>query len=205
MATKRQRKNLSHTVAVVSAERSNFESNYTSRLAGKQYVNMADEQGLHIALLAIVASELDREENERKLRITRKRRCWIRDVNRRNKEQGDFVNLVQELRNDEEQFFVYFRMNQRTFDLLLSLVGPSLRRQDTHLRHSVSPGERLAITLRRLATGDSPQSVAFAYRRGLSTVRDIVYDTCEVLWRVLMPVYLKAPTTITEWQKIEQG
>ena len=96
-------------------------------------------------------------------------------------------------------------MNRRTFDLLLSLVGPSLRRQNTHLRQSISPGERLSITLRRLATGDSPQSVAFAYRRGLSTVRNIVYDTCDVLGNILMPEYLKAPCNVADWQEIEQG
>ena len=88
---------------------------------------MAFEQSLQFALLAVVVSELDQEENERKVKITRKRRCWVRDVNRRIQEQSDFVNLVQELRYDEEQFFVYFRMNQETFDLLLSLVGPSLK------------------------------------------------------------------------------
>ena len=96
-------------------------------------------------------------------------------------------------------------MSPNTFDHLLSLVGPSLRRQDTHLRKSVPPGERLAITLRRLATGDSPQSVAFAYRRGLSTVRDIVYETSEILWKVLVPLSMKPPGDVNDWVKIENG
>ena len=91
-------------------------------------------------LLAVVLSELDQEENKKKIRKTRKRSWWVRDVNRRRQKQSDFVNLVHELRNDDEQFFVYFRMNRRTFDLLLHLVGPSLRRQETHMRRSVSPG-----------------------------------------------------------------
>ena len=96
-------------------------------------------------------------------------------------------------------------MSRSTFDRLLCLVGPSLRRQDTRLRKSVTPGERLAITLRRLATGDSPQSVAFAYRRGLSTVRDIVYETSDILWKVLMPLCMKHPSNMDDWIKIEKG
>ena len=85
-------------------------------------------------------------------------------------------------------------MSHSTFDRLLSLVGPSLRRQDTHLRKSVAPGERLAIKLRRLAPGDSPQSLAFAYRGGLTTVRYIVYETSEILWKVLVPLCMKPPS-----------
>ena len=69
----------------------------------------------------------------------------------------------------------------------------------------MEPGERLAITLKRLATGDSPQSIAFAYRRGVSTIRETVYNTCEILWKVLMPMFLKPPSDVCDWQKVEQG
>ncbi|XP_046862206.1 protein ALP1-like [Xenia sp. Carnegie-2017] len=96
-------------------------------------------------------------------------------------------------------------MSPQIFDELLALVGPSLRRQDTQMRQSVGPAERLAITLRRLATGDSPQSIAFAYRRGASTVRAVVYDTCNALWRVLVPTYMKAPSQPSDWKKISEG
>ena len=58
------------------------------------------------------------------MRKARKWRFWIRDINQRQREQGDFTNLVQELQNDKEQFFVYFRMNCNTFDCLF---GPFLR------------------------------------------------------------------------------
>ena len=47
-------------------------------------------------------------------------------------------------------------MSPRVFNELLCLVDPSLRRKDTRLRLSVKRAEKLAITLRRLATDDSP-------------------------------------------------
>ena len=63
----------------------------------------------------VILSKLDKEEKRRK---TRRGRWWVRDVNRRYRERGDFVNLVQELRNDDEQFYTYFRMNRATFDII---------------------------------------------------------------------------------------
>ena len=103
---------------------------YESALNSK----MASSEEIGIALVAVILNELHEEDNQRKTRRARKRRFWIRDINQRQREQGDFTNLVQELRNDEEQFFVYFRMNRNTFDRLFGLVGPFLRRLQT--RHS---------------------------------------------------------------------
>ena len=77
------------------------------------FPNMASS--IRRAVLTVVLSELDKEEKRRK---TRRRRWWVRDVNRRYSEQEDFVNLVQELRNDGEQFYTYFRMNRVTFHII---------------------------------------------------------------------------------------
>lgn len=63
-------------------------------------------------------------------------------------EKGEFFNLVQELRGDEERFFTYFRMTTDVFDELLSLVGEQLYRPSTNFRPSISPEERLTVTLR---------------------------------------------------------
>ncbi|XP_046841072.1 uncharacterized protein LOC124435166 [Xenia sp. Carnegie-2017] len=156
-------------------------------------------------LLASVCILYELEEVEKRKKNDKMKRWWVRQLNRQRRTQGDFLHLVQELRTDEEQFNLYFRMSPQIFDELLALVGPSLRRQDTQMRQSVGPAERLAITLRRLATGDSPQSIAFAYRRGASTVRAVVYDTCNALWRVLVPTYMKAPSQPSDWKKISEG
>ena len=45
-------------------------------------------------------------------------------------------------------------MDMNTFDELLRLVGPHISYQDTNMRQAISPGERLALTLRFLATGE---------------------------------------------------
>lgn len=47
-------------------------------------------------------------------------------------------------------------------------------------------------------------SLALAYRVGESTLRGIVYETCQIIYQVLSPVYLKTPNE-QEWLKIAKG
>jgi hypothetical protein len=61
---------------------------------------------------------------------------------------GSFNTLICQLRQDETKFFNYFRMSIPTFDDLLRRVEISLTRQDTNMRASISPEEKLAICLR---------------------------------------------------------
>ena len=67
---------------------------------------------------------------------------------------GAYHSLVQELRQmDTPGYRNFLRMNSVSFDLLLQKVAPLITRQDTRLRRSIPAEERLAVTLRWLATG----------------------------------------------------
>ena len=93
------------------------------------------------------------------------------------------------------------RMTPQRFKHLLSLVEEDIAKDSTR-RHTISPAERLAITLRYLATGDSQQSQSFNFRVGRSTVCGIVNEVCVALWNKLSPEYLKMPSTATEWHSM---
>ena len=55
------------------------------------------------------------------------KQVWIRPIFKKRKEQGDYHNLLQELRlNDTESHFRYLRMSKERFDLLLSMVHYSV-------------------------------------------------------------------------------
>ncbi|XP_020298389.1 uncharacterized protein LOC109862686 [Pseudomyrmex gracilis] len=122
------------------------------------------------------------------------RRWWVRPINDRRAEYGDFQTLFSELKEDTDLFFRYTRMDVPTFYELLRLVGPHLEKRS--MRPSICPEQRLAITLRYLATGDQMLSVALAYRVGESTAHMIVKETCTVLANILMPIYMKPPTKV---------
>ncbi|KAB0790514.1 hypothetical protein PPYR_15085 [Photinus pyralis] len=83
-------------------------------------------------------------------------------------------------------------MSSFRFDHLLSLVGPHLNQKSN--RGVISPSQRLAISLRFLATGDNTFSIASSYCIGRSTVSLIVKQTMIALCEALTDLYLPEPT-----------
>lgn len=57
---------------------------------------------------------------------------------------------------------------------------------------------------RFLATGDQILSLALAFRCGESTIRKIIHETCQVIARVLQPLYLCLPKE-EDWKNICSG
>lgn len=93
-------------------------------------------------------------------------------------------------------------MSPERFDHLLSLVEADITKQSTNCRQPIPAAERLCLTLRFLASGESQQPLSFAFRIGKSTVSGIVRETCEAICSALAPVYLKPPKTKEEWLKV---
>ena len=149
----------------------------------------------------LLLSLLHRRRRHRKKK--RKRKTWVRPIFAQRLRQGEYHNLLQELRlSDREYHFRYMRMSKETFNTLLSLVGPRLsrRRYFSTRRPEISPAERLAATLRYLATGNSQMSISFGFRIGRSTVCNMVRETCDAIWNALQPLYVCAPSNEQEWE-----
>ena len=67
---------------------------------------------------------------------------------------GAYHCLMKELQSEDPAALKNFlRMQQPQFDELLAKVTPIIEKRDTRMRESISPAERLAITLRFLASG----------------------------------------------------
>ncbi|XP_064479211.1 uncharacterized protein LOC135392427 [Ornithodoros turicata] len=92
-----------------------------------------------------------------------------------------------------ELHYTFLRMSPERFNHLLGLVREKLTKCPWG-RKAISPEQRLAITLRYLATGDSVKSMAFLFRVGFETARRIILETCNALWETLQPVYMPEPT-----------
>ena len=91
-------------------------------------------------------------------------------------------------------------MSPERFEHLLSLVGPFVTKKKCKSREVISPQERLVLTLRFLATGDSQQSHAFNFRVGRATACHIIHETCSGIWKALHKTYLRTPKNVEEWK-----
>ncbi|KAL2102238.1 hypothetical protein ACEWY4_001406 [Coilia grayii] len=131
----------------------------------------------------------------RRRRRRRRGRLWVHPLNLQREEQGDYYHLVQELQLDRERHMRYFRMTTDQMEQLLLHIGPDLTRHTTAYRKPIEAKQRLAVTLRFLATGDSFSSLAFSYRMGESTVALCVEETCKAVVRRLLSSQMPEPKT----------
>ena len=128
-----------------------------------------------------------------------------KDLPRKKKKYGLYHILTDELHLfDKEYFFCFIRMTPQRFERLLSLVGPHLQRTTTKMREPISRAERLILTLRFLASGDSEESLCFSFRISRAAICTILSETCEKLWEVLSSSYVRTPSTVLEWKKISK-
>lgn len=129
-------------------------------------------------------------------RCRRPRRFWVRPsiVNGRRKyrasdfmkdlllDEADELNL--EYRNDVG-FTNFFRMKRSDFELLLKLVQPKISKTNTKFREAIPASERLAVTLRFLATGDSYHSLMYAMKISKQAISVFVPEVCDAIVEAL--------------------
>ncbi|XP_052889577.1 uncharacterized protein LOC128297897 [Anopheles moucheti] len=102
-----------------------------------------------------------------------------------------------------ETIKTFLRMTKEDFDQLLSFVGPRIQWMDTNMREAVTAQERLMITLRFLATGETFTSLQFIFRVSKSLISSIVKDVCAVLNEQLRS-YVKMPSNTQQWREVSK-
>ncbi|CAG5044663.1 unnamed protein product [Parnassius apollo] len=133
----------------------------------------------------------------------RHRRVWVNEIFMYRKQLGEYHHLFEELKLQPMKFFEYFRMCFSTFQYILNAVEPLITKQNTNYRECISPTERLAITLRYLATGHSFRSLAFSFRVSNSAVGIIVRETCKAIFDSLVSHHMPMPTDEMIHQNVE--
>ena len=93
-------------------------------------------------------------------------------------------------------------MSPERFDHFLGFVENSIRKEDKNFSKAISPGERLGVTFRFLASGESQQSLSFAYLTGKPILSRIIRQTCETRFEALAGEYLHPPSSAEEWESV---
>ncbi|KAJ8913411.1 hypothetical protein NQ315_008804 [Exocentrus adspersus] len=95
-------------------------------------------------------------------------------------------------------------MDINTYEELLCLVTPLIKNNDTVMRPSITPHERLSATLRFLATGRTFEDMKFSVIISPQALSQIIPETFRAIITVLKDQYMKFPNTENDWKKISK-
>lgn len=121
--------------------------------------------------------QLFKERKKKKRRVKK----WI--SKRKTLTHLNLLNYIKD--TDPEDYRNYFRMSSDTYCELLNMLRPYITKQKTNMREAISANERLAVTLRFLATGRSFEDLKFSSIISLTTISKIVLETCNAIIKVL--------------------
>ena len=127
----------------------------------------------------------------RRARASRPRRLWAHD--RGLHRPGFFDQNLLGFFNARE-FKARMRMDVSTFKYLCSTLSPYLTRQNINMRLAVPVQVKVAVSIARLATGSSMQSIADLYKIGLSTSQLAVSEFSGAMKSVLLRKFLRWPS-----------
>ncbi|CAG2239080.1 unnamed protein product [Mytilus edulis] len=144
-----------------------------------------------------------RRRNQRRRR--KPRSVWVRKwlSERRRQQYGHFTTVLKELKTeDDTAFYNYTRLPRGLYDEVLKRIQYKIQKQDTWYRKSLSPGLKLSITLRHLASGDSYQTLAYNFRVAPNTISLIVQEVCDAIKDEFATEGIQCPTETEEWASI---
>ena len=111
----------------------------------------------------------------------RKRAKWSKEWFLQRSKFGHTELLLELSHNEPSDFKNFLRMDIETYNELLKMVEPLIVKQTTNMRQPISPTERLSITLRYLATGNTFEDQTFVSAIVPQTIGNIVIEACEAI------------------------
>ena len=92
--------------------------------------------------------------------------------------------MVRELAvDDREMYFRYVQMTSDRQEFLLSLSAPLITKLLTNYKEPIPPEQRLSLTLRHLAAGESQISLKLQYHIRQQTFSKIIPEACKAIYQ----------------------
>lgn len=134
---------------------------------------MSDEVSFACAAYILIDALLDNYK--------RPRRWWTHRMYRERN------NLLFLLKNQQisGHYKNFTRITPSDFEYLMNSIGPKIERKNTAFREALSVQDRLAVTLRYLATGDSFTSLQYLFRISKQAISSIIPEVCQALIQAL--------------------
>lgn len=155
-----------------------------------------DEEIAAVAFVVLASYDLLTEEHgDNQYKKRKPRSIWVKKWLEKRQSDGAYMKLLSELcfgsDRDDALFRNFLRMSQQNFNEILAMVEPLIERKVTNFRMPISAGERLAITLHYLATGNSFTSLQYLFRVPQCTISKIVPEVLDAIWTVLKNDYIR--------------
>ena len=147
-----------------------------------------------------MATDMHDSDDERPSRG--KTREWLK----RRSELGAYSTIVKELIiEDRLGFKSMFRMSLEDFERVLGYIQPVITPKEIiGGTRPILAGERLALTLRYLATGELFRSLSFQFRISKAAISYIVAGCCDAIVDKMVPTFIHLPSSTDEWLKIAE-
>lgn len=144
---------------------------------------------------ALIVINIIKKRKQQKALQKRKHRWWIKELYRNRIQHGCEHLLLDMTFEGGDSFQNFTRMSTDDFELLLTMVTPLIEKRDTNFRCAISARERLVVTLRYLASGDSYTSLQYLFRISKQSISKIIPQTTEAIIEVLKD-YVKVSKTL---------
>ena len=160
-----------------------------------------------------LGQDQDQDQDEEPLRRKRPRprAYWVRRDLTDHQRLGcsDYYALLQpniEINDAQGKKVVlnYTRLSGETFMYLLRSIEHRITKKDTKLRAAITPGLKLAATLRFLATGDSLHSIGHNFNVSHNTASKFIPEVLQALMELLRDQVFPAARTADDWLAIAE-
>eukprot|EP00057_Strongylocentrotus_purpuratus_P014074 XP_011668548.1 PREDICTED: putative nuclease HARBI1 [Strongylocentrotus purpuratus] len=106
---------------------------------------------------------------------------------------------------DTKGFRNFLRMDYDLYqEILRRIEGRITNPKASRYRKPLSPGIKLAMTLRYLASGDSYHSLMYGFRVAHNTISKVIRQVCAAIVAEFSEELIPCPTTPNEWKKIAE-
>lgn len=118
------------------------------------------------------------------------RRWWVRPWLKR-KDKGNLHLVNKEFGEDAECLHNFLRMDRERFEDLFMHIKDDIEKRNTFLRQSIPARDKLIVTLRYLATGETMRSLSYSFRLGYSSISEIIPEVCNAICKNLKQEFLE--------------
>ena len=146
-----------------------------------------------VAVITKVNNITDLVDDEPKGKSCKERQKpkWIKIWDKK----GAFNNIALDLfLHDEEEFCHFMHMSCEQFIESTEIIASIVSKMDTVMRKVICPEQRLVLTLRFLATGESFHSLEYRFRITRKVFFYIIDEVCKAIVTVLAGTCLKFPS-----------